>query len=127
VIFYANRITDSMKKTMDETSRRREKQIAFNTANGITPKGVNKRIKDIIEGVYNPDEARRELKAAQASANYEAMSEKQRIREMKRLEKEMHDAAKNLDFEKAAQARDQLKKFREQMLLLGGKDTELSA
>jgi excinuclease ABC subunit B len=112
VIFYANSITRSMKLAMDETDRRRKKQMAFNEAHGITPKGVTKRIKDIIDGVYDKDEAKRELKAAQDQASYEALSEKQILKEMKRLEKAMHDSAQNLEFEKAAQYRDQLKKLK---------------
>lgn len=113
VIFYANNVTRSMKAAMDETARRREKQMAFNKAHGIVPKGVSKRIKDIIDGVYDKDEAQRERKAAQEQASYEALSEKQLAKEMKRLEKAMHDSAKNLEFEKAAEFRDQLKKLRE--------------
>ncbi|HZV99767.1 MAG TPA: excinuclease ABC subunit UvrB [Methylophilaceae bacterium] len=112
VIFYANSITRSMKRAMDETERRRHKQMEFNAANGITPKGVTKRIKDIIDGVYDKDEAKRELKAAQAQASYEALTEKQVLKEMRRLEKAMHDSAKNLEFEKAAEFRDQLKKLK---------------
>jgi excinuclease ABC subunit B len=112
VIFYANSITRSMKLAMDETERRRKKQILFNEANGIVPVGVTKRIKDIIDGVYDKDEAKRELKAAQAQASYEALSEKQILKEIKRLEKAMHDSAKNLEFEKAADYRDELKKLK---------------
>jgi excinuclease ABC subunit B len=112
VIFYANKITRSMKAAMDETERRREVQLAFNAANGIVPKGITKRIKDIIDGVYDKDEALRERKVLQDQANYESLSEKQIAKEMKRLEKAMHDAAKNLEFEKAADFRDQLKKLR---------------
>jgi len=112
VIFYGNTITRSMRAAIDETNRRRKKQIAFNEANGIVPRGITKRIKDIIEGVYDKDEAQRELKAAQTQASYEALSEKQIIKEMKRLEKAMHDSAKNLEFEKAADFRDQLKKLK---------------
>ena len=116
VIFYANRITKSMKAAMDETVRRREIQTAFNQAHGITPKGISKKIKDIIDGVYDIDEGQRERKAAQEQANYESLSEKQLTKEMKRLEKGMHDAAKNLEFEKAADLRDQLKKLKARML-----------
>lgn len=112
VIFYANKITRSMKLAMDETSRRRAIQTAFNEANGITPKGVSKRIKDIIDGVYDVEDGKRERKAAQEQANYESLSEKQLTKELKRIEKAMHDAAKNLEFEKAADFRDQLKKLK---------------
>lgn len=114
VIFYANSITRSMKLAMDETNRRRGVQMAFNEANGITPKGVMKRVKDIIDGVYDIEDGKRERKAAQDQANYESLSEKQILKEMKRLEKAMHDAAKNLEFEKAAGFRDQLKKLKTQ-------------
>jgi excinuclease ABC subunit B len=118
VIFYANTITKSMKLAMDETNRRRTIQTAFNTENGITPKGITKRIKDIIDGVYDLDEGKRERKAAQEQANYESLSEKQLTKELKRIEKAMHDAAKNLEFEKAADYRDQLKKLQSKMLEL---------
>lgn len=114
VIFYANSVTRSMKLAMDETNRRRGVQMAFNEANGITPKGVMKRVKDIIDGVYDIEDGKRERKAAQDQANYESLSEKQILKEMKRLEKAMHDAAKNLEFEKAAGFRDQLKKLKTQ-------------
>ena len=112
VIFYGNKITRSMGLAIDETNRRRKVQIAFNEANGITPKGIVKRVKDMIDGVYDVEEGKRERKAAQEQANYESLSEKQIVKEMKRLEKAMHEAAKNLEFEKAAEFRDQLKKFR---------------
>jgi excinuclease ABC subunit B len=114
VIFYANRITRSMKLAMDETERRRTKQLAFNEAHGITPRGVVKRIKDIIDGVYDAEAGKKELQAAQTFANYHVMNEKQVLKELKRLEKEMHDAAKNLEFEKAAKLRDELKNLRAQ-------------
>lgn len=112
VIFYANKITRSMKLAMDETERRRGVQLTFNAVNGIVPKGISKRIKDIIDGVYDKDEALRERKVLQEQANYESLSEKQIAKELKRLEKAMHDAAKNLEFEKAADFRDQLKTLR---------------
>jgi excinuclease ABC subunit B len=112
VIFYGNRITRSMGLAIDETNRRRKVQIAFNEANGITPKGIVKGVKDMIDGVYDAEEGKRERKAAQDQANYESLSEKQIAKEMKRLEKAMHDAAKNLEFEKAADYRDQLKKLK---------------
>jgi excinuclease ABC subunit B len=114
-ILYADRITDSMRRAIDEIERRRNKQIAFNLANGITPKGVVKRIKDIIDGVYNPDAANQELKAAQSRAKYDAMSEKDLAKEIKRLEKDMLAAAKNLEFEKAAELRDRLHLLKKQL------------
>ncbi len=81
VIFYANKITRSMKLAMDETERRRTVQMAFNKANGIEPKGISKKIKDIIDGVYDKDEAQRERKALQDQANFESLSEKQLAKE----------------------------------------------
>ncbi|NWK44060.1 excinuclease ABC subunit UvrB [Ralstonia pickettii] len=121
-ILYADRMTDSMKKAIDETERRRAKQIAHNEAHGITPRGVVKRIKDIIDGVYNVDDGRAELKAAQEAAKYEDMSEKQASKEIKRLEKQMLDHAKNLEFEKAAAVRDQLAKLKSQLFGASGED-----
>jgi len=116
-ILYADRITKSMKYAIDETERRRTKQVAHNFAHNITPVGVQKRIKDIIEGTYEPDVARAQLKAAQTEAKYLAMSEKEVSKEIRRLEKEMLNAAKNLEFEKAAALRDELKKLRDSVLL----------
>src|SRR6478609_8856320 len=104
-ILYADKVTDSMRGAIDETERRRAKQIAFNLERGITPRGVVKRIRDIIDGVYNVDDARAELKEQQTRAKFEDMSEKQLAKELKRLEKQMMEHAKNLEFEKAAQTR----------------------
>ncbi len=112
-ILYADRITDSMRRAMDETERRRNKQIAFNTEHGIVPRGVVKRIKDIIDGVYDADATRQELKAAQTVAAYKVLDEKTLTKRIKKLEKEMLDAAKNLEFEKAAELRDQLKQLKQ--------------
>ncbi len=116
-ILYADKITDSMKRAMAETERRRKKQLAFNAEHGITPVGVKKRIKDIIDGVYDNEGLRRELKVAQEQAKYEAMSEKALAREIKRLEKAMQEHAKNLEFEQAAAARDEL--FRLKQMAFG--------
>lgn len=121
-ILYADRMTDSMRRAIDETERRRNKQISFNTANGITPIGISKQIKELIDGVYSPQEAREELHAAQDQAKYEAMSEKQVSKEIKRLEKQMVDHAKNLEFEKAAQVRDQLHVLKQQLFGAPGAD-----
>jgi len=115
-ILYADTVTDSMRRAIEETERRRRKQIAYNEARGITPKGVSKRIKDIIDGVYGAEDVRSELRAAEAQARYENMSEKQLAREIKRLEKQMLDYARNLEFEKAAEVRDQLAELKKRML-----------
>jgi excinuclease ABC subunit B len=125
-ILYADRITDSMKRAMDETERRRNKQLAFNKANNITPIGVKKQIRELIDGVYKVDEARAELMAAQEQAKYESMSEKQISKEIKRLEKLMFDHSKNLEFEKAAQVRDQLHLLKEQLFGAPGSDNIVS-
>ena len=112
-ILYADRITDSMRRAMGETERRRTKQIAFNKANGIEPRGVQKRIKDIIDGVYDVKEKRSEMLVEQERARYEDMGEKELAGEIKRLEKQMNAEAKNLEFEKAAATRDRLTKVKE--------------
>jgi excinuclease ABC subunit B len=122
-LLYADRMTDSMERAIGETERRRAKQIAFNTANGIVPRGVQKKIKDMIDGVFSPSEAKEELAVAQESAKYESMSEKQIAKEIKRLEKAMLDHAKNLEFEKAAQVRDQLHVLKKQLFGAPGADT----
>ena len=114
-ILYADRVTGSMSRAIAETERRRLKQLAFNEAHGIVATGVSKRITDIIDGVYDAGNAQRELKAAQQQASYAAMSEKQLARELKRLEKSMLEHAKNLEFEKAAAARDELFRIRQQV------------
>jgi len=116
-ILYADRVTDSMRRAMDETERRRRKQTAYNAARGITPIGISKRIKDIIEGVYDHEEARTQLKAAQTQARYETMDEKALTRELKQLEKAMLEAARNLEFERAAQLRDQLRALKERLFI----------
>ena len=116
-ILYADRVTDSMRRAIGETERRRAKQLAHNEAQGITPKSVQKRIKDIIDGVYDQDTARQEQKAAQNEARYSEMGEKQLTREVKRLEKDMLDAARNLEFERAAQLRDELKALKERLFI----------
>lgn len=112
-ILYADRMTDSMRAAIDETERRRNKQIAFNEANGIVPKSVNKRIKDIIDGVYQADDEKAASYVAEPRADYAAMDEKALAKAIKQLEKEMQEHAKNLEFEKAAAARDELFKLRQ--------------
>ncbi len=116
-ILYADRTTDSMKRAIAETERRRAKQLVFNEANGITPKSISKRIKDIIDGVYDHEIATEALEVAQERARYEAMDEKSLAREIRRLEKRMQEHAKNLEFEEAAAARNEL--FRLKKLTFG--------
>ena len=113
-ILYADRITDSMAKAMGETERRRNKQIAFNLEHGITPRSVVKRIKDLIDGVYSEKSGQETQKLELQKAMVEDMSEKDVAREIKRLEKQMVEHARNLEFEKAARVRDQLHILKEQ-------------
>ena len=121
-ILYADRITDSMKKAMFETERRRNKQIAHNLEHGITPKSVVKRIKDLIDGVYSEKSGKEAEKLQMQKALVEDMSEKDVSREIKRLEKQMVEHAKNLEFEKAAKVRDQLHILKEQAFGAPGSD-----
>ena len=121
-LLYADQMTDSMKKAIDETERRRAKQIAHNEKHGIIARGVNKVIKDMIDGVYDPNKESTQLQAAQETAKYETMNEKQVSKEIKRLEKLMIEHAKNLEFEKAAQVRDQLHLLKEQLFGAPGAD-----
>ncbi|MDR7334442.1 excinuclease ABC subunit UvrB [Roseateles asaccharophilus] len=112
-ILYADKITESMRKAIGETERRRAKQIAFNEANGITPRSVQKRIKDLIDGVYSEEAGRDEAKLL-AAAKVEDLSEKDLAKRIAQLEKQMLEHARNLEFEKAARLRDQLAQLREQ-------------
>ncbi|MBV2236040.1 MAG: excinuclease ABC subunit UvrB, partial [Sterolibacterium sp.] len=113
-ILYADRITDSMQRAMDEAERRRSIQLAYNATHGITPQGVVKRIKDIIDGVYDAEAAPQLRQAAETRARYAAMDEKTLAKEIKRLEKAMQEHARNLEFEAAAAARDELFRLRAQ-------------
>ncbi|MDH5206416.1 MAG: UvrB/UvrC motif-containing protein, partial [Hylemonella sp.] len=110
-ILYADRVTDSMAKAIGETERRRHKQIEHNLAHGITPRAIVKQVRDLIDGVYSEKagrEAERLEQEAMARAQVEEMSEKDMAREIKRLEKQMLEHARNLEFEQAARTRDQL-------------------
>ena len=124
-ILYADRVTDSMKRAMGETERRRNKQIAYNTEHGITPRSIVKRVRDLIDGVYS-EKAGREMERlendAMQRAKVEDMSEKDIAREIKRLEKLMMEHAKNLEFERAAQVRDQLGILKEQAFGAPGRE-----
>ena len=116
-ILYADKITKSMRFAIDETKRRRDKQMLFNQKNNITPRSVHKRIKDLIDGVYNYESAQKNKKAAQDQARYNAMNETQLSKEIQRIEKQMLGAAKNLEFEQAAQYRDELKNLKNKLLI----------
>lgn len=114
-ILYADRITDSMRKAMDETERRRERQLQFNIDHGITARGVNKAVRDLIDGVMAPSQGpAQDLEEIPLEL---LRDEKVLARELKRLEKQMMDQAKNLEFEAAAQTRDQLRRLKEKALL----------
>jgi excinuclease ABC subunit B len=115
-ILYADRITDSMRKAMDETARRREKQIAFNAEHGITPTTIRKRIADVMEGAYanakRNEKKGKGNKVAEEGADYRSMSPAQAVKTLKQLEEKMFALAKNLEFEKAAAMRDEIAKVR---------------
>ena len=123
-ILYADRITRSMKAAMDETERRRNKQIAFNEANGIVPRTVSKRIKDIIDGVYSSedDDVKASRVADSARIDYALLDEKALAKEIKKLEKAMQEHARNLEFEQAAAMRDELFKLRQRAFGADGHD-----
>ena len=112
-ILYADHMTGSMQRAIDETERRRQRQIAFNEAHGITPQTVQKNVADIMEAAYPgaPSTARRFAKVAEQTAEYAAMTPAQMNRRVKELEKQMYQHAKDLEFEEAARIRDQLKEL----------------
>ena len=111
-ILYADRVTDSMRRAIAETDRRRAKQASYNEEHGITPQGIKKRIRDIIESAYDGEDSAQVLLAATDAARYEAISAKELAKEIKRLEKSMQEHARNLEFEAAAAARDDLFRLR---------------
>ncbi|SFI36892.1 excinuclease ABC subunit B [Nitrosomonas sp. Nm34] len=116
-ILYADRVTNSMQRAIDETERRRKKQTLFNQSNHITPRSVSKRIKDLIDGVYSNEPVQGKLGIAQVQARYDHMSESQLTKEIKLLEKQMLESAKNLEFEKAAQYRDEIKNLKNKLFI----------
>jgi excinuclease ABC subunit B len=121
-ILYADRITDSMKKAIDETERRRAKQVAHNALHGITPKGVFKEVRDLIDGVYSEKAGKEAQEREIEKARIEDMSERDIAKEIKRLEKLMMEHARNLEFENAARVRDQLAHLRAQAFGAAGHD-----
>jgi excinuclease ABC subunit B len=127
-ILYADKVTESMKKAIDETVRRRARQVAHNLAHGITPRSIVKEVRDLIDGVYSEKagkEAERLERDAMQRAQVEDMSEKDISREIKRLEKLMMEHARNLEFEKAARVRDQLGILKAQAFGAPGTDNVL--
>ncbi|MEF7615554.1 excinuclease ABC subunit UvrB [Aquincola sp. MAHUQ-54] len=124
-ILYGDRITDSMRRAIDETERRRAKQIAHNEAMGIVPRSVKKQVRELIDGVVSDKTAKDDLKNAQAAAEVEAMSEKDLGKRIKLLEKQMLEHARGLEFEKAARVRDQLALLREQAFGAAGHDSNV--
>jgi excinuclease ABC subunit B len=128
-ILYADKMTDSMQRAIGETERRRVKQVAHNLAYGITPRSIIKQVRDLIDGVYSEKagkEADRLERDAMQRAKVEEMSEKDISREIKRLEKLMLEHARNLEFEKAAQVRDQLALLKQQAFGAAGSDNLLT-
>ena len=127
-ILYADRVTDSMERAIGETNRRRERQLEYNQAHGITPRSIIKNVRDLIDGVYS-EKAGRELERmeqdAMQRAQVEEMSEKDVSREIKRLEKLMMEHARNLAFEQAAQVRDQLANLKKRAFGAAGSDPQL--
>ncbi len=121
-ILYADKVTESMRKAIDETDRRRAKQVLHNEAHGITPRSIVKKVRDLIDGVYSEKGAKDDLKAANEAAAVEGLSEKDLGKRIKQLEKQMLDHARNLEFEKAARVRDQLALLREQAFGAPGSD-----
>ena len=124
-ILYGDKVTDSMSRAIGETERRRAKQVAHNLARGITPRSVQKQVKELIDGVYAERSGKDDLKQATAAAEVEALSEKDLGKRIKQLERQMLEHARNLEFEKAARVRDQLAQLREQAFGGAGHDNVL--
>jgi len=114
-ILYADKITKSMKKAIDETERRRKMQTEFNKEHGITPTTINKKVADIMDGAYS-NSAKRYAKIAEEQAEYEGLTSKEFKKKVAELEQEMYKHAQNLEFEEAANIRDKIKKFEEGQL-----------
>ena len=118
-ILYADSITGSMKRALDETERRREKQQAYNLQHGITPRGISKAITDVMEAGYEQRYQQRFMRVAEAQSEYAHMSAEQASHEIDRLEKQMYAHAKNLEFEEAAAVRDKIDSLRKLSLGAG--------
>ena len=122
-ILYADRVTESMERAMGETRRRRERQVAFNQQHGIVPRGVVKQVRELIDGVFDPQQARDQAVVIQDQVRYDTLGEKAAAKEIKRLEKLMLEHARNLEFEQAARVRDRLATLKQQVFgAVGGAD-----
>jgi excinuclease ABC subunit B len=119
-ILYADKVTESMKKAIGETERRRQKQMAHNEAMGIVPRSITKQVREMIDGIVSAQDDKAKLKGFVEAAAGDVMSEKDLAKRIKLLEKQMLEHAKNLEFEKAARVRDQLAQLREQAFGAGG-------
>ena len=117
-ILYADTVTGSMQRAIDETNRRRKKQIAFNKAHGITPRGIRKAVADIMEGAHAgaPGSPRRFAKVAESLGEYAAMTPSALAARLRKLEREMYRHASNLEFEEAARVRDRMRELRDRGL-----------
>jgi excinuclease ABC subunit B len=113
-ILYADRITGSIQRALDETKRRRDKQVAFNLEHGITPQGINKAVQDIMEGALSSNK-RKKNQAAEHQPTYKPLTPEQLAKQIKQLEKQMYAHAKNMEFELAAKVRDQLLAYKDQL------------
>jgi excinuclease ABC subunit B len=112
-ILYADQITGSMRRAIDETNRRRVKQLEYNEKHGITPRGIKKAVADIMEGAYSESERGAALKIAEGGTDYSKLTPDQAVRRIKRFEQEMFKHARNLEFEEAARIRDEIQKLRQ--------------
>jgi excinuclease ABC subunit B len=125
-ILYADRVTNAMRQAMDETDRRRGKQVEYNTAHGIVPKSIVKKVTDVLEGARFDAASEkstrgrgRDSKVAEAATDYRALSPEQFATRVKKLEAQMYKHAQNLEFEDAARLRDEIHRIREMSLLSG--------
>ena len=125
-ILYADLVTNSMTRAINETDRRRKKQVSYNQINNITPIGVKKDIREMIDGIYKIDAAREELKNSIKFKSYDSLSTKQLTKEIKRLDKSMIEHAKNLEFEKAADVRDKIQFLKEKLFGTSGTEKIVS-
>lgn len=125
-IMYADRVTGSMERAIAETDRRRTRQIAYNAAHGIEPRTIRKEVRDILDGARPEPRADRRRRAAEPQVAYESLSPEKAARELRRLEKRMHEHARNLEFEEAARLRDEIQALREKALGLPGSADQVS-